>query len=135
MNLPRWMVVPAGSLTVEERVENGTSFLDENYPLWWTALDLETLALSSANNCVLGQVGAVIGRSLGCFVPDEESGYGVLTLMHRFGSRLGTTYDLGFYEPFGEVDDLLARYEVLEAEWKRVIRARIATPADEPVSV
>jgi hypothetical protein len=43
-------------LTPEERVSNGAYWLDENFPGWADRINVEDLSLSSAENCICGQL-------------------------------------------------------------------------------
>jgi hypothetical protein len=43
-------------LTVEERVDNGWRWLEENFPGWHARIDRDTLDLAGSQNCICGQV-------------------------------------------------------------------------------
>lgn len=44
------------SSSVKQRVERGARWLDENFPGWEGRIDLDTLELSSSEQCICGQV-------------------------------------------------------------------------------
>lgn len=44
------------SLQARYCVQRGARWLDENFPEWTTRIDLDTLELSEANQCICGQV-------------------------------------------------------------------------------
>jgi hypothetical protein len=98
--------------TMTERVEAGAAWLDVHEPGWLEKIDLDTLFLGSACDCILGQLatGTVpfggewrdIARSAGIESFSED-------------------YDLGFNTE--EWDD----YEGLTLEWTALIKARRAS--------
>lgn len=63
-------------LNVRDRVLAGVAFLDETVPDWRERINLDTLDVSSGQNCVLGQVFAHKAT---------ESGSGFLYAIETFG--------------------------------------------------
>lgn len=43
-------------ISVEQRVSNGARWLDENFPGWTDRINIGTLELEDASNCICGQV-------------------------------------------------------------------------------
>lgn len=52
--------------TIADRVALGAAWLDQHYPNWVNAIDLDTLDVSNCTSCVLGQV------YTGCIPADEQ---------------------------------------------------------------
>jgi hypothetical protein len=52
-------------LTVDERVENGARWLDENFPGWEGRINIETLELQSTSDCICGQVFEEVASEMG----------------------------------------------------------------------
>jgi hypothetical protein len=108
--------------TIAERVAAGEALLDERRPGWLQAIDLATLDLGSAFDCVLGQV----------YAGGDRSGYSA----GMFELDLWDNGDLacGFY--WTAADGLpaeQAEIHALTAEWSRRVLARRA--ADREVIV
>lgn len=110
--------------TITERVAAGAVFLDEHDPDWWRAIDLDTLRLNDPDQCVLGQRCPVeawrrapIGESRFATYAAVLSGMN-LREMSEWAEALG--FEAGS-------DDRCCsggEYDVLTAEWKRVITGR-----------
>lgn len=41
---------------LEKRVETGAAWLDQEFPDWYTRIDIETLKISSGSSCICGQL-------------------------------------------------------------------------------
>ena len=90
--------------TIEQRVARGAAFLDARHPGWAARIDLDWLDLSMCDRCVLGQL-------FGDFNEAPQH------------ARL-EAYRLGFDRPPGMVG---MEYTKLTAEWRRLIRERVAS--------
>lgn len=107
--------------TIAERVARGAALLDEKLPGWDKDINLDRLDLSSSCRCVVGQLFvsnrlARVARLLGETLTPYAGG--LITL----GLGLdGEDYDYGF-----DKADEAGNYELLTAEWERLILARRA---------
>jgi hypothetical protein len=126
-------------MAVTERVAAGAAFLDEHDPDWWRAdveraIDLETLDLTEAHACVLGQRCPLEVLAKALNVPVDEldaidmgEGYDAYTkhLSGLSGSdRVSWARDHGFTLLGSDPDYRGSDWAVLTAEWKRVITER-----------
>lgn len=130
-------------LTIAERVQLGSAFLDEHFTGWWERIDLNTLNIDSCDNCVLGQ--------LWCTAPQEERGQIIAQAVQNMIARrwnpqlahevtrdqtpygriatayeelnLSGTRDLGFNYGNGMYAEL-NEAEALTEEWTRVVIQR-----------
>lgn len=74
--------------TVEESltwVDNGIQWMDDNFPGWWNAINLETFDLNNYQYCVLGQVTPLFKSWITWF---EEMGGGWMKI-HGFAGTDG----------------------------------------------
>ena len=55
---------PREALSVEERVQNGICFLDERVPGWRERIDLDTLDVTDAQNCIVCQLFGAFGDGI-----------------------------------------------------------------------
>ncbi len=101
-----------------EEVAEGIEFLNDEVPDWWTLIDLDTLDLSSADVCVLGQVFAARADETGLasgyhYVLNqyENMHYAVTSMGFCAGTKHNAIYG-------GTCSD---EYDDLNAEWARVI--------------
>lgn len=92
-------------LTVEQRVANGVEWLDERWPEWVRAINLDDLDLADSCNCVLGQRRGDFDEAL-----DSED------------MSLDDAVRNGFYA--GHPSQNRDAYVALNAMWRRVIEAR-----------
>lgn len=86
-------------VSAEERVSEGITWLDANYPEWFNRIDLKNLNLDSWINCILGQL------------------YGDYARAPRSATDFGISF--GFWprtDPFDQGD--------LETIWRREIKQR-----------
>jgi hypothetical protein len=83
-----------------------TGLLDRKYPGWAEKISLDTLAMESCDNCILGQL-------FGSF----REGMDALGI--AFGSSRG------FDRPCGTDN---AAYKILADAWRAAIRVRLAMP-------
>lgn len=97
---------------VAERVAKGAAFLDERTPGWWQRIDLSSLDMDDADQCVFGQVCG----------PYHESAIEI------FGNNWGAPAAHGFNAEGGERTYAEWAFEIaeLDAEWRRAIAARTA---------
>jgi hypothetical protein len=97
---------------VTERVAREAALLDERDPGWLERIDLATLNMRC--NCVIHQVSR--GRSF-------------FTGLHALGLADGAAADHGFWWDADDLsdDEISADIRALDAEWRRVIKARRAT--------
>lgn len=127
--------------TITERVAAGAAFLDEHDPEWWRAdveraIDVEDLALSMSDRCVLGQRCPLEVLAAYQFsdwdVPaahDRYQAYAIELSGLLPGSEL---IHWGYSHGFTLADDgaghleSLGAWRALTAEWKRVITERRA---------
>lgn len=99
-------------------IREGASFLDDLYPQWYKKIDLEKLDLEHTDNCVLGQLGPVIGvRHRDYFRALSELAY-----LYDLGDREKWAMDHGFYLEDGDDHE----YHKLTNKWKRAIRYRLS---------
>lgn len=91
-------------LTVEERVANGVTWLDENQSGWVDRINLDRLVMRSPCRCVLGQL-------FGDFWDAPAGVHG------NKGEAMG-------FESILSLGGFVADFAALDAEWKRVITAR-----------
>ncbi len=93
------------------RVTMGVEYLDSRTPGWWKHIDLRTLDVTSATNCVLGQVYGTYGDGTEGLGIDDET-----------ATTLGfiTLDEDGYY-----TDELATRQ--LSPHWRGVIRQRQET--------
>jgi hypothetical protein len=109
--------------TIAERVAAGAAFLDEHDPDWWRAdveraIDLGTLAMWRGDCCVLGQR---------CPIETMDTRY-IAYARQLSGFRddnsalLRWAQGLGFYA----AEAKHGSWDLLTAEWKRVITGRRA---------
>lgn len=94
------------------RVARGVALLDRKAPGWVDRIDLDTLELSSAFDCVLGQLYRGFGAGMYALNLDRES-----AMAHGF-----LTSNMDFYDE-------------LQAEWIRVIRVLRGEESSEPLKV
>lgn len=97
--------------------EKGATLLDSKYPGWAQKINLDTLDLSGARLCVLGQL---YGSSeAGC-------------------KALGTDNHRAFRPPYGfeasSIGGYAANAQKLTDEWKALIHARLKSPS-EPIAL
>lgn len=120
--------------TVTERVAAGAAFLDKRDPGWWVpgterAIDLGTLSIASASQCVLGQrcpletLAAFFNTTMSNLNSwDDDWRYTAqaeaISGLRHAGGLLGWAVAHGF--SYDHTD----RTDALTAEWKRVITAR-----------
>ena len=99
----------------EGEVRRGIAWLNENKPDWRDRINLETLDLSRADNCVLGHVYGGFGPGLKAFVST--------------GCVARETEAYGFYYPW--LSDPFERergYNALTETWKALIQ-ETSTPS------
>lgn len=96
--------------TIAERVAAGAAWLDEHRPGWDQRIDLETLDLGDPCHCVLGQEYGNYGDS-----PEE-----IRWERRPAGEDVWVAPLFGFHE-WNE-----RNYDVLTAEWRRLIEERRA---------
>lgn len=96
-------------LDIEERVELGAAWLDENRPGWLDRIDLDTLSVEHCDLCILGQIYGDY-----CDAPDEAK---YASIGDATPSR-----DRGFNAYSGRDEE----YEALTVEWRRLIESRRA---------
>lgn len=119
--------------TVEARVAQGAAWLDTNFPGWERVIDLATLDLADGGVCILGQIGAHIGVSMGCYVNAKG---------RIFGSPGSNEYQDGFSllvdqlpdwsRKFGFLRDFDSpnydsAYAELDAAWTSLIKERFGS--------
>lgn len=100
--------------TIAERVAAGVRWLDVNRPGWDDQIDLTRLVLSSPCFCVLGQLDGSYDESPALDEIDDPD---------TLGFNADARPDLGLR---GFSDRMMADFEALDAEWKRVIAGRRA---------
>lgn len=136
--------------TIEARVARGAEWLDLNYPTWWKAIDLSTLAVSSCHLCVLGQVYSgcigvgeqdqILAQVLDRQVPVvrgtmretiDNGTFGGFNVLAEYHDLLGYTSVLGFatsWETYLNADGIAMsagdEFTLLTDEWTRVIISR-----------
>lgn len=93
-------------ITIAERVARGAALLDEREPGWWQRINVRTLDIRSCKRCVLGQL------------------EGWPSINARFDPSLG--FDAGEGSP----QEVVADFNALTAEWRRLIKARRAGERD-----
>jgi hypothetical protein len=111
---------------IPERVTRGVALLDEKQPGWEALINLGHLDIGECENCVLGQV-------------YRDQGPGSLTPFEAGAIDLIGEYEYGFWNnapalvlhgfSAGAGEDVT--FDVLTAEWKRVIQER-RTAAEIP---
>lgn len=94
---------------ITARVAAGAALLDSEQPGWDQRVTLDTLEISSCTSCVLGQLYGNVSTGYGVFGIDDDA-------VDQFG-----------FDQQGWAGD---EYELLTAEWRRVIVARRALAAD-----
>lgn len=94
---------------MEEAVANGAQMLDEKVPGWHKLINVDELDLSCCTACVCGQLGRQLGWALFPYMDDYPAEYG-----------FDVTYEVGL-----DIEDELAQYRRLDAEWEKAIRARL----------
>jgi len=102
--------------TVAQRVRYGAAQLDEHTPGWAEAVDAVALDLSKADQCILGQLFGTY-RKGAQFLYGENIGRGVY---HGFDIDTGDER---------EDEEYRAEFEMLTAEWERLLAEREAVPA------
>lgn len=95
--------------TIQERVEAGAKWLDDNRPGWVDRIDLDTFYLGDCVTCVLGQL----------------DGDYCLTLERDFHDNVREAAGLGFALPASE-PPMGQAYAELTAAWRDYITARRA---------
>lgn len=88
-------------MTPHERVARGAAFMDANYPGWVDKIDLNTLDIHSACDCVLGQAGLSYTN----------------TWIEHFSAKAGEMKSRGFATTKAE-------NESVNAAWRDLIMAR-----------
>lgn len=111
-------------LTIEQRVQAGVEWLDENRPSWVEEIDLVELDMDSCNMCVLGQLfGNFWDAPISDTPPPIEQEE--LAAYHEMAGARGFSYGRRITIPAEEAaldEDL----DALTAEWRRVIESRRA---------
>ena len=102
--------------TVAQRVRYGAALLDEHTPGWAEAVDAVALDLSKADQCILGQLFGTY-RKGAQLLYGENIGRGVY---HGFDIDTGDER---------EDEEYRAEFEMLTAEWERLLAEREAVPA------
>jgi hypothetical protein len=103
-------------LSIEQRVQNGATFLDANVVGWVDKINLKTLNIASSCKCVVGQV---TGKAY-------HEGVRSLGLGHPLDGRGYERANMGFQ--FGDADSIIRDNGNLTAAWKALILARRALP-------
>lgn len=98
-------------MSPEACVARGVEFLDSDRPGWRDAIDLDELAVEDSGRCILGQVYAEDSRQPYHDQVTRLNGLGLSSWMLGFSGTPKTA-------PTPE-----ECYELLNAEWKRVIHA------------
>lgn len=113
----------------EEQINRGIAVLDEKQPGWENRIDLKTLTLSSICHCVVGQL---VGNVKTAVWEDASVKRYSSFLMELTGAsermHIVESVNYGF-----DLDPEFAtypNYDVLTAEWKTAIWARLAENAE-----
>jgi hypothetical protein len=100
---------------MNENVARGAAILDELRPGWYQDIDLEKLDLISSWHCVLGQLYGHFGEGL----------QATMTYRYRDGwGVFGSASAFGFMPADGYQESRPILYELLKAEWTKVIIER-----------
>lgn len=112
-------------LPLDERVERGALHLDEHIPGWANKINLERFQISSAENCVIGQLygdywNHTINKVAKIY-PDRMSAddwncWGSDQKLDKFAAHHGFMTDA---DP-----DRTADWDILQESWVRAIKAR-----------
>jgi hypothetical protein len=96
-------------MTIAPNIRQGIKFLDEHYPGWPDAIDLDSLDMQLTTQCMLGQL---------------EGDFFAAKAKHRLFQE--TTIRLGFDVDSG-YGSSVPLYRSLKRRWKAAIRRRRAT--------
>lgn len=126
------------------KVAAGAAFLDQNYPGWEHHIDLGTLNLSLTTHCVLGQIGQVIGETMGCHITQkgflqrwtdgvrgegDTDGFTVISAMHQESIQAADNglVSLGFDVDDHEAMSYKKAYAILDEAWIALIKERFSS--------
>lgn len=121
-----------GPKTAAEAVANGAQLLDAKVPGWWRKIDLDSIQMDECQHCICGQLALATYdevKRAECLAKDglfynEHAVYYGLFLEEMLG--LEEDWRHGFSVAWDENESkALYEWEDLEAEWKRVINARL----------
>ena len=93
-------------ISAKQRVANGVEFLNETCPNWKEKIDVSKLDLSSANNCIMGQIGW----------PDKQDMTPFSTAQYRIIAEL-----CGFLATYDCYGEPTLSYDELQKEWLEVL--------------
>lgn len=115
-------------LTVEERVDNGWRWLDENFPGWQERVNIFNLYLNEATRCICGQLFRGKGGYSGYeyaerhLFAEANSWISAVIPQDEPYRELQVRVYLGFWSDHdGEVDPV--SWKDLQAEWERRLSA------------
>ena len=113
-------------MTAAQRVEAGVAWLDEHVPDWVDRVEVKDLELTSACDCVLGQIfaehdtgmGAGFVAAVECGMRDQFADDGRYTMEPVLTGAQAIALGFDSFEDGG------ITYEALQAEWEDIIESR-----------
>lgn len=116
-------------LQIAARVARGVALLDQAQPRWMDLIDLELLELSGCYECVLGQVFGSYLDGRAALWP-EDPPHPSTTSSTNALARWSAEHGFFSLEILDRQELVYEEYDLLAAEWKRVIAARRKVRSD-----
>lgn len=101
---------------VELAVKRGAAFLDEKFPRWEHAIDLDSLELAASHHCVLGQLSIAAGRS---DRGDYDRMFRHLAGLRGYDETSPQIEEMGFEAP---AETVYREYGVSISDWYRMLQ-------------
>jgi len=114
-----------------KRVAVGAAWLDENYPEWYTHIDVGKLEMSATRACIMGQIGREIAGESYSFWDFIEDDYNPpeCPMFTPMLAALVMTKEESLQRGFlleGDLDNYSGRYKILDDLWTEAVKDRFA---------